>query len=142
MLIQLPIMIALFRMLQSPKSFDLAAGAKANFWIVVPDLTTTLKSAAGGSLGALSSNLAVALPYLILLVLFVVTTYLPQKMMSQDPQQNRMMVIMSVMMVWIGWTIPAGVILYWVTSNVFMLIQQYVMLRALPTQGGEDDGKK
>lgn len=147
MLIQLPIMIALFEMLRRPETFQLPTGVvHPSFYFLVPDLTSMLSKyvpLGPGLFEAIGKGaLLPGAPYLVLLVLFVVTTYLPQKMMSQDPQQNRMMMIMSVMMVWIGWTIPAGVILYWVTSNVFMLIQQYVMLRVLPTEGGEGDGKK
>ena len=127
-IVQLPVMIALFQMLREAKSFQF--GAPKFFWLI-PHLTDTAATAFKGGIG-------LAVPYIILLALFVGTTYLPQKMMSQDPQQERMMVMMSVFMAFIGWTIPAGVILYWVTTNIFTLGQQYLMLRPRATEGGAD----
>lgn len=128
-LVQLPVMIALFQMLQKASTFKLAPGAKPSLYFLLPDLTS---SAAAGY----KASIAAALPYALLLVVVVVTTYLPQKMLSKDPQQNRMMVMMSGFMAFIGWSLPAGVMLYWVTTNVFTLVQQYIMLRLMPDEGG------
>lgn len=128
-LLQLPVMFALFQMLGKTSTFKLSAGAKPSLYFLLPDLTS---SAAKGW----STSVLAALPYALLLVVVVLTTYLPQKMLSKDPQQNRMMIMMSGFMAFIGWSLPAGVMLYWVTTNVFTLVQQYVMLRGMPQEGG------
>ncbi|MCL5026275.1 MAG: YidC/Oxa1 family membrane protein insertase [Chloroflexi bacterium] len=56
-----------------------------------------------------------------------------QKMMtphSDDPQQqmmNSMMQFMPLMFVFFAFQVPAGLVLYWATSNLFSLVQQYFM---------------
>jgi YidC/Oxa1 family membrane protein insertase len=69
----------------------------------------------------------------VLPVLTVVTQIAMQRMTtssaaSQDPQQAAMqqtMLIMPFMFGFITLQVPAGLTLYWVTSNLFSMIQQY-----------------
>ncbi|MBN1483592.1 MAG: membrane protein insertase YidC [Chloroflexia bacterium] len=47
---------------------------------------------------------------------------------SSDPQQaamNNSMMFMPLMIVMIGWSFPAGPVIYWVAQSVFGIIQQY-----------------
>jgi YidC/Oxa1 family membrane protein insertase len=68
----------------------------------------------------------------ILPIAMAVTQYFSSKMMAmptQDPQQqmmNRMMTIMmpGMMLFW-GVTFPAGLVLYWFVSNVFEMVRLY-----------------
>jgi YidC/Oxa1 family membrane protein insertase len=39
-------------------------------------------------------------------------------------QQNMMKYLMPVMMLWIGWSVPSGLLVYWVMGNVVSFIQQ------------------
>jgi len=107
LLLQLPVFIALFRMLMANDALK-----KASFlWL---------------------PNLSQPDPYLILVILMVATTYLSQKMVTADPQQEKMMLPMTLFMAFIAWRLPSGILLYWVTTNVWQLAQQYVSLRATP----------
>lgn len=69
-------------------------------------------------------------PYFILPVLTVVSQYVVQKMTtppSMDPQASlmaQMMMIMPLMFGVFALQVPSGLSLYWVTTNVFTLIQQ------------------
>jgi len=70
-------------------------------------------------------------PYLILPILSVVLQ-LTQQLMAmprvQDPQQkamSRAMLFMPFFFGYIAFTFPAGAVLYWVTSSLFGIIQQY-----------------
>ena len=76
-------------------------------------------------------------PYFVLVAVLVISTYIPSKMMSSDPQQDRMMLFMSAFMAYLGWTLPAGVLLYLVVSNLWTIGQQYITLRGAetPVQG-------
>ncbi len=55
-----------------------------------------------------------------------------QKMMTSkdaDPQQqamNNAMMFMPLMIVFIGWTFPAGAVIYWVTQSLVGVVQQYI----------------
>jgi YidC/Oxa1 family membrane protein insertase len=115
LLLQLPIMFALFRVLIRLED--------ERFLFVLPNISLSA-SAAQGELVLLAQA-----PYYLLVVLMVITTYIPSKMMSTDPQQDKMMLFMSVFMAFIGWSLPAGVLLYLVVSQVWTIGQQYVSIR-------------
>jgi len=67
----------------------------------------------------------------ILPVLAGVTQFIQQRMMmmpTTDPQQkmmNQIMQFMPLMIIYFGFTFPAGLALYWVTSTSFAIVQQY-----------------
>ena len=45
-----------------------------------------------------------------------------------------MMVVMSFFMVWIGFSSPAGVVLFWDVSSIFGIAQQSIMQRFYKTK--------
>ena len=45
-----------------------------------------------------------------------------------------MMGIMSLFMLWLGWTSPTGVLLFWATSSVFGVLQQVISTRVFKRQ--------
>lgn len=72
---------------------------------------------------------------LILLVVYVASQFLSSlQTTSKDPTQRMMMMSMPVVIgvvMFIGkW--PAGLFIYWVTSNLWTLAQQYVITRVFP----------
>ena len=104
LLLQMPIFIALFRMLIANENLK-----RAGFlWL---------------------KNLDKPDPYLILVGLMVITTYLSQKMITADPQQEKMMLPMTLLMAFIALRLPSGVLIYWVTTNILTMIQQYFTVR-------------
>ena len=44
-------------------------------------------------------------------------------------QQNMMKYLMPLMMLWIGWSVPAGLLVYWVMGNIVSYIQQMLINR-------------
>lgn len=137
MLLQFPVMIALFRMLIHDPPLRIP-GAPYGFLGLIPDL-----SAAAGQYHFWTYPVlqwGPAVPYFVLVLLMIATTYIPQKMMTSDPQQEKMMVFMSIFMAWIAWRLPAGVILYWVTTNIWTMGQQYIMLKAQPAPAAKGAG--
>ncbi len=117
LILQLPIIIALYRMLLGTKAI-----IKATSFFGLLVLGTSPST-------ALAAGILTFVPYLVLIALMAITTYLPQRMMSTDPQQQKMGLIMVPLMVFIAWRLPAGVLVYWVTTNVWTIAQQYVTLR-------------
>jgi YidC/Oxa1 family membrane protein insertase len=53
-------------------------------------------------------------------------------MQSADPMQRQMMMIMPVVFTFMFINFPAGLVLYWLISNVLGIAQQYWMLGAPP----------
>ncbi|MDQ3645320.1 MAG: YidC/Oxa1 family membrane protein insertase [Actinomycetota bacterium] len=86
-------------------------------------------------------GLVSALPYLVLVLLMGLTTWYQQKQMqgtrgAQDsPQAQQMQMvgkIMPFMLMVFAYQFPTGVVLYWLTTNVWTIGQQRLMLRAAP----------
>ncbi|HSK91895.1 MAG TPA: YidC/Oxa1 family membrane protein insertase [Euzebyales bacterium] len=119
---QMPIFIALFSVLRSPD--------------VIPELVnapfpinTTLQAPA---------NEAGIIAILMLLAMGV-TTFIQQKQMmgrtmavaddQQLQQQKMMLYIMPVFLTFLGFNLPVGVLVYWVTTNLWQMGQQWFMLR-------------
>ncbi|PKH05587.1 membrane protein insertase YidC [Moritella sp. Urea-trap-13] len=77
-------------------------------------------------------------PYYVLPLLMGVTMYMIQKMSPtqvQDPMQQKVMQFMPVMFTFFFLWFPAGLVLYWLMSNVVTIIQQTIIFRALEKQG-------
>lgn len=71
--------------------------------------------------------------YIVLPILTVITQILLQKMMTPkdaDPQTssiNQAMMFMPLMFGFFAIQVPSGLSLYWVTMNIFSMVQQYLM---------------
>lgn len=141
LLLQMPIFFALFQMLgttgNKPGLFpqyiaglsEAAAEQASRFWVILPDIT---KSA---SQMFESAGFAQALPYIVFVVLFGLSTLLPQLMQpGAQSQQKQMAYIMGGMMLFFGWSVSGGVLLYWVTQGLLGIIQQQVQMRLYKAQ--------
>ena len=82
-------------------------------------------------------GIADKIAYVALLLIMVGTSYYqtlqtqrasPQGAASQ--QQQMILRIMPLFFGFIGWSFPAGLVLYWTVSNLFMIGQQTLLLRA------------
>src|SRR5262245_49578644 len=89
-----------------------------------------------------SNGVAVKLVAGVLVLIMMVTTFLTSRQMilktgwSSDPQQRMIQKLMlygiPVSLLLSGWYFPIGVIVYWVTQNLFSLGQQYWVLHKYP----------
>ncbi len=94
------------------------AGPQGAGFLFIPDLTN---KATGGVLIAL-------------LILYVGTQLLSSLLMStptMDKNQRRIMLLLPLFFVVIVINFPAGLLLYWITTNVWTIGQQYVIRRRL-----------
>jgi YidC/Oxa1 family membrane protein insertase len=125
-LIQLPVWFALYRAL-----FDLAnQGVLGEGFFWIPSLAEPHDLSWLWPLPP-SVGWATAAAYLVLPILTVVSQIVVQKMMtptksdSQQAMMNQMMMFMPLMFGFFAMQVPQGLALYWVTSNIFSLFQQY-----------------
>lgn len=113
MLIQLPIFIAMFRVIQNTDNF-------ANTVFIGIDLA---KNAA--DLGTIIGP--------ILPILAGLTTYIQSKQsMADNPAagaggMGAMTTIMPIMIVFFSWSLPAGLALYWLVGNIFSIGQHHFL---------------
>jgi YidC/Oxa1 family membrane protein insertase len=96
---------------------------------------------------ACGSGLITALPYLILVVLMGLTTFYQQKQMqakqgaqAQDSpmaQQMQMFTkVMPAMLMVFSFSFPSGLVIYWLTTNLWTIVQQRIILKAVPLAPG------
>jgi YidC/Oxa1 family membrane protein insertase len=100
---------------------------------------------------ACGSGLVTALPYLALVLIMGFTTYYQQKQMQKStpnsPQAQQMQMfakIMPLMLMVFSFNFPAGVVIYWITTNLWTIVQQRIILAAhpLPAAAGGPAPKK
>ncbi len=107
LLLQMPVFFALFLVLQKYEPLK-----EASFlWI---------------------SSLGKPDPYYILVVLMMATTFLTSYMITTDPKQSQIAYIMPIVLGIICINLQAGILLYWVVTNLWSIGQQYVMAKLYP----------
>jgi len=81
------------------------------------------------------------IPYYVFAVLMFGTTFYQQRQMQKaqppgaaNPQQQAILKIMPIMFGVFGIFFPAGLVVYWTTSNAWQIGQQYFMLKSRPTE--------
>jgi len=143
MILQMPIFFALFGVLGTTNTNEYNLNVylekineTANFWFVIPDISKTPQAVFMNTFNAsgFMAALLIALPYLILVVLFALSIWIPQALMPGEKQQKMIGMYMAVIMLYFGWVSPAGVLLYWVTSSIFGIAQQQLTLKVMQTQ--------
>ena len=75
----------------------------------------------------------VRIPFYLFLVAMIGTTYYQQRQMqraspAQNQQQQMLTRIMPIFFGFIGFSFPAGLVLYWTTTNLVQIAQQFYML--------------
>ena len=121
--IQLPIFVAFFEAVQrTPVIFeDMFLGLQLGTTPAVGITTSTFYS------------------YIILMILIAVTTFLSFKMNSmgnmEDPTMKMMPIMMSGMIIITATFMPTGLGIYWVTSNIFTIIQNIMLKRRKDNHG-------
>ena len=107
-----------------------------------PDATLAAKSATGQNLAYpvnCGSEVVDRIPYYIFAALMFGTTFYQQRQMQKatppggSSQQQALLKIMPIMFGVFGIFFPAGLVLYWTTSNGWQIGQQYFMLKSRPT---------
>ena len=121
--IQLPIFVAFFEAVQrTPVIFeDKFLGLQLGTTPAVGITTATLYS------------------YIILMIIIAVTTFLSFKMNSMgnmdDPSMKMMPIMMSGMIIITAVFMPTGLGIYWVTSNMFTIVQNTLLKRRKDNHG-------
>ena len=155
MLVQAPVMLGLFHVLRhlTPDKkldttkrlygwtigqFDSASHAK----LFGAPLASSFKSSAADLALLHANGTAVKIVAGILIAIMIITTYLTSRQMilktgwAEDPQQKMIQRLMlygiPVSLLISGTVFPIGVVIYWTTTNLFSLGQQFWVLRKYP----------
>ncbi len=150
LLAQTPVFIALYQTLREIQHFipqsstmyaDICSGVNCRV-VNLDFFGMNLQTAAGQA----PKGLGNALPYYILVGLVVISAFFQQRqtMRNQTTANPQMQIIGKVMPVVFGFisiNIPAGVVLYFLTSNLWQIGQQEVVYRTIGTAAGPPKGK-
>lgn len=119
LLIQMPFLIALY------VAITISIDFRQSSFLWIPDLSSAEPYAIK------------ILPLLMAGSMLVLQLITPAP--SADPLQKKMMaVIMPVMMLWILWTAPAGLLVYWLVGNIVGFGQQLLINRMLKSKDDEE----
>jgi YidC/Oxa1 family membrane protein insertase len=131
LLLQLPVFLSLFYLLRGDDfraeasgctlgapNFDACVDAHPVPWLFIPDL---LEKATGGVLVAL-------------IILYVATQLGAGLVMAATADRTQRMIMFGLPLVFVPIIInfPSGLIVYWITTNVWTVGQQYVVKRVAP----------
>ncbi|NMR20428.1 membrane protein insertase YidC [Cellulomonas fimi] len=156
-LAQSPIFFALFRVLNSldeigagtqpaigPIGREVAAQAERSTILGAPLSSTFMQAAAEG--GAAGSTRIVTV---LLIIAMSATTFLTQRQLTmknmppaalQGPmaqQQKVLLYVLPLIFAFSGVNFPIGVLLYWTTTNIWSMGQQFYTIRRMPAPGSE-----
>jgi len=152
MFLQIPVFLGLFHVLKRLNPSNMGKtkyGWSENEFISASaarlfDAPITAKfSSSASDLAALgASGTTVKIVAGVLVIIMMITTYMTSRQMilktgwSEDPQQRMIQKLMlygiPVSLLLSGWAFPIGVIIYWVTTNLFSYGQQYWVLHKYP----------
>ena len=158
LLLQMPVFFALFYLIRDPLNYlasnvslatDLEEKALSvhNFLGIRLDCSPVQafqgdpSSVAAIETTCTSGGVLNAAPYFLMILVMGASTYYQQRQMmakrgaATDPQQQQMQMVAKVMpllLLVFGVSFPAGVVLYWLTTNLWTIVQQRIMLRAAP----------
>jgi len=149
LIIQMPIWFALFRVLREPLLF-------------IPN-TTTLYKALDLQQGLKFFNMDLQIPpsevvewidrvpYLALILLVILTALYQQNQItkksgqSDNPQAQQMQMVGKVMPIFFGfisWTLPTGLVVYFLTGNIFRIGQQSLIVKLDNNEAKKQENKK
>jgi YidC/Oxa1 family membrane protein insertase len=135
LIIQMPILFGLYAALVAVGPMLQNAGF---FWI--PDLSYPQYHLGLGWMTVLweEGQIGLLVSYLVLPILLIVTQFVMQKWMTPTPvgaddgaakSTQNMTLIMTLMFGFFTLQVPAGLTLYWVTSNLLQMLQQWAVTR-------------
>jgi YidC/Oxa1 family membrane protein insertase len=141
LIIQMPIWFALFRVLRATDTYiDTVPGETINSSFLGMDLTVSPSEAIPDAFS--SGDILGAIPYIVLLIFIVVAGFYQQYQTTsmrsngddseKTPQQQSMQTAMKIMPLFFGfitWTLTSGLGIYFATSSLFRIGQQWFIFR-------------
>ncbi|MET4583791.1 YidC/Oxa1 family membrane protein insertase [Conyzicola nivalis] len=154
LLIQMPIFFSLFSVLQEANKGQQGVGllskelsenfGEASLFGIAP-LHDSIQSAAADN----PVNVVVIVIAVVMVIIMTASQFITQlQIMSknQSPemkasptykQQRVLLYILPLVFAFSGFAFPIGVMFYWLTSNIWTMVQQFIVIRNMPTPGSE-----
>lgn len=104
--------------------------------------------------GKIGENPGLFLPLLLIPIMAAATTFLQSKLMTKmnagrqgeanaqaQAMNKSMSLMMPIMILFLAFTVPASLGLYWITGNVFQIVQQIIINAILNKKNPQEPGK-
>lgn len=128
LILQLPVFFALFQALRTPSQIVTnVLGVPYIPVYLFGNIKNIIANIPNIKFNFLWLNLNERDPYFILVILMVATMFLSTKMTTSDPKQAMITYAMPVIFGVISWNMPSGILIYWVTTNIWSIGQQYIV---------------
>lgn len=138
LLLQMPVFFALFQALRNPSEIvtnvlgnstfnGIASGINKGITEMMSGAEFVLEGVQNPNFNFLWMNLNEQDPYNILVILMVATMFLTTRMTTTDPKQSKIMYLMPLAFGFISFSFPAGILVYWVTTNIWSIGQQWII---------------
>lgn len=152
LLIQFPIIIGFYRMLQQPaqylfndSSFVFEEINKSFFWVKDIGFSANHVFESGAYAGMTNGIVIMGYAIPVLAVIAAALTFVQSKTMNTGAQasgqaaqtQKMMTYMMPLMILMIGISLPAGLALYWVMSSLVTIVQNYFIYKPVRKSKGE-----
>lgn len=158
-LVQMPVFFSLYSVLSSIKT-NAEAGHGGIFWLT-PELTqefynaklfgvASLHESLQGTLETKPEGWQITVTIMVTLVVLMIASQFftqlqivsknlsPEARQGQAYKMQRMMVyVLPFAFVFSGVFFPLGVVIYWFTSNIWTAVQQFMVIRNMPTPGSQ-----
>jgi YidC/Oxa1 family membrane protein insertase len=153
LLLQMPIFFGLFSVLQHAQ--NQAAANPAGVGLLNAELSASFGSSDlwGAPLhlaiSTAAGNVTVIVMASIMVVLMTASQFITQlQIMSKNQtpemqnspmykQQRMLLYLLPLVFLFSGFTFPLGVMFYWLVSNLWTMVQQFLVIRNMPTPGSE-----
>ncbi|WP_426593864.1 membrane protein insertase YidC [Cellulomonas sp. McL0617] len=152
-LLQSPIFFALFRVLNSLPL--IASGAKPPLGPMTKSLAESFDNATifgaplSGTFMKADGNIHIKIVSVVLIICMSATTFLTQRQLTmknmppaalQGPmaqQQKILLYVLPLIFAFSGINFPIGVLIYWTTTNLWSMGQQFYSIRRMPAPGSQ-----
>jgi YidC/Oxa1 family membrane protein insertase len=137
---QLPVFVSLYYMLRQSLRADICPTVQPGYNAALHKVTSVAHTKVCGSHNASFlfihdlTDKATGITLVILLILYVGSQLASTIMMSAsqtDPNMRRVMMFMPLIFVLVVIRFPAGVLVYWITTNTWTIGQQYIVKRRM-----------
>ncbi|MGI8580086.1 MAG: YidC/Oxa1 family membrane protein insertase [Solirubrobacteraceae bacterium] len=155
LLFQMPVFISLFYMLRQDLRFDICEDVQRGAGILARG-GKTVPCGPGADHGFLGipdlTNKATGTILIILIVMYVGSQVASTLLMSvtTDKKQRNLMLLLPLVFVSFILSFPAGLIVYWITTNCWTIVQQYIVKKrvgpmkapepAMKSSSADDEG--
>lgn len=143
LLLQLPVFFALFQALRTPSAIITNVLGQPFIPVYMfGNIRNILMNIPNTKYDFLWLNLNMRDPFFILAILMVATMFISTKMTTTDPKQRLITYLMPVVFGVISWNLPAGILVYWVTTNIWSIGQQWIVNRIVKKESTKEEAKK